>query len=521
MAVTSEEFQLGFVATLPRLLATAVDRYGDDEFVVTPTQRLSFREADHQSRLLAKRLVAAGLGKGARVGMLLPTGLPFVIAWFAAARIGAIPMQFSTTYRAAELGDALRFGDVQLLITSRELVGRNGVALVESAVPELVGQTRDQILVSEVPFLRSVWFTDGCDRPWATSVDEAFGERAARIDDRLMDELESEVSPDDPMAVIFTSGSAARPKAVIHSQGNAIRKTGPGVELWPPMVAPGRYFCGMPFFWIGGTQMLLSALHHGGAIVCQERFDAIEASELIRRERCTGTSGWLVDRIPGAGEIPNVNVAIARKIKQVSDKGDPRNLGMTETFGPHRDPRFVEYRIIDRETGAALPLGEEGEFLVRGPGLMVGMYKKERTDVFDVEGFYHTGDRGYIEDGTIFFTGRYSEMIKSAGANVAPPEVERALMSLPEIDEAIVFGVPDGERGELIAAVIVPAADAGDLTADWVRTRMRDVISPFKIPHLVDVVDGAALPRLMSSKPDKRRIRAAFVESRSVRGEPS
>ena len=503
--------ETSFPPTVPALLAYAVERFGDDDFLVMPGHRISFREADSASRLLAKRLVAAGLGKGARIGLLIPSGVSFATAWFAAARIGAIPMHFSTTYRAGELRDVLRLGDVQLLITVNDLVGRHTATLIETALPGIEQQSSGQLLLPVAPYLRSVWFMDFCDRGWASSAVDVFEERVASIDDRMMAEIESEVSPSDVLAVVFTSGSAAQPKAVVHSQGNGIRKTGPGVKLWPEIAAPRRYFCGMPFFWIGGTQMLLSALHHGGTIVCQERFDAAEAAQLIRREHCSGMSGWLVDQIPGAAEIENVNFSLARDIKHVSSKGDPRNLGMTETFGPHRDPAFFEYRVLDPVTGEALPDGTEGEFCVRGPGMMLEMYKKERHEVFDFAGFHHTGDRGYVEDGTIFFTGRYSEMIKSAGANVAPQEVERALMSLPDVASAVVFGIPDERRGELIVALVVPSATAPDVDAEAVKAQLRDVISPYKIPQLIHFVEETDIPRLMSGKADKISIRSAFV----------
>ena len=132
----------------------------------------------------------------------------------------------------------------------------------------------------------------------------------------------------------------------------------------------------------------------------------------------------------------------------VSSKGDPPNLGMTETLGPHYRRDHFDYKVVDPDTGATLAEGEEGEFCVRGYGLMAGFYKREREETFDADGWFHTGDRSYLEGDRVFFTGRYTEMIKSGGANVAPLEVETVLQSFPEVRYAFVFGMPHAERGQ-------------------------------------------------------------------------
>src|SRR5262249_7705498 len=147
---------------------------------------------------------------------------------------------------------------------------------------------------------------------------------------------------------------------------------------------------------------------------------------------------------------------IALRGPMMSSKGHAPNLGMTETFGPHANPEWFDYKVVDPETGEPLADGEEGEFCVRGFGLMSTVYKKEREDVFDADGYYHTADRGYLEGGKIWFTGRFSEMVKAGGANVAPLEIERVLESFPEVKTAFVFGVRDAHGGEAVAAAVLP-----------------------------------------------------------------
>lgn len=166
------------------------------------------------------------------------------------------------------------------------------------------------------------------------------------------------------------------------------------------------------------------------------------------------------------------------------------------TFGPSIEG--LEHRIIDPDTGRTLPAGEEGEILVRGYSLMHSRYKVERADVFDADGWYHTGDAGRLdEEGWLYFTGRLGDMIKTAGGtNVTPAEVEAALAAVPGVAEAYVTGVsdPDGSAGtQVVAAAVVPQPGEA-LDEDGVRAALKGKLSAFKIPKLVWVTEKAALP---------------------------
>ena len=162
---------------------------------------------------------------------------------------------------------------------------------------------------------------------------------------------------------------------------------------------------------------------------------------------------------------------------------------------------------------SALPDRQEGELLIRGYGVTQGYYKMEREEVFDAEGWLHTGDRCVIVDNRPFFVGRFYEMIKSRGANVSPREVELVLESFPDIAHALVFGLPHPELEEEVTAVIVPAPGV-DARRGVVRTRARRELSSYKVPTRIEVVDDEGdVPWLASGKPDKRALKAR-LESR-------
>ena len=220
--------------------------------------------------------------------------------------------------------------------------------------------------------------------------------------------------------------------------------------------------------------------------------------------------------------------------------GDPElrhgSLGMTETIGPHTGfacpgaPKeelatpipeslrgsfgaplpFMEHKIVDPDSGADLADGDEGEICVRGYALMTRMYKREREDVFDDDGWYHTGDRGYFRAGYLFFTGRLTEMIKTHGANVSPREVELVLEAQADIAQAFVMGVPDAERGEQVVAALVPFGP-GDVDLDDLRRRITAELSSYKVPRRFVVLADDDVPWLASGKADRLAIREMLV----------
>jgi acyl-CoA synthetase (AMP-forming)/AMP-acid ligase II len=209
-------------------------------------------------------------------------------------------------------------------------------------------------------------------------------------------------------------------------------------------------------------------------------------------------------------------------------------LGMTESCGPHLTqphptygmdlpdhlrgslgipaPHF-DHKIVDPEDGETIVEGDgEGELCIRGYATLAALYKLERHQVFDDDGYYHTGDRVRVEEGLYFFTGRVTEMIKAHGANVAPPEVEGVLESFPEVKFAFVVGIPDAERGEQVAAVVVPTGD-GPVDLSVLRDKARTELSSFKVPRVFLCMTEDEVPWLATGKPDKRAMKSLLVEA--------
>ncbi len=170
----------------------------------------------------------------------------------------------------------------------------------------------------------------------------------------------------------------------------------------------------------------------------------------------------------------------------------------------------LDARVVDPDTLEDVPTGAVGELWFRGPALMEGYDGRERFEVFTADQWYRTGDLFRVDDdGFYYFLGRHGDMIKTAGANVSPREVEAALRDVTGGLGALVLGVPDDERGQVVAAVVL--ADPGDEPdLEQVRVDLRVRLSAYKVPRRFLVLAPDDLPMLSSGKPDMHRIVEQF-----------
>jgi acyl-CoA synthetase (AMP-forming)/AMP-acid ligase II len=510
---------VGYRPTLGESIRRAAREFGDADFIVMPDRRMTFAEAESRSRQVAKRMLVAGIGKGTRVGLAFTYGPEFVVAWLAALRIGALVMPFSTIYKPAELRQVLRIGDVHTLIAPSTLLGRDFHGYLEAAIPGLADSGPSPAFVPEVPYLRAVWIDGESDRAWATPVSLDGSDVVTEVPDEVLARVEEEVVPADLAQVVYTSGSSALPKGVVHSHAAIVRTTAEFGDLLRSN-ATTPILCGFPFFWIGGTLVLGAALHGGIALCCLERFEPEAALDLVEKERAKSVAAWpsLIQSMKSHPSFAGRDLSSCPMLVEgPSDvallgspvPGIPRHRGMSETVGNWNG---VARRVVDPETGADVPDMVEGELVIRGHGLMLGYYKKEREEVFDADGWLHTGDRVFMHENQPWFVGRYYEMIKSQGANVSPREVELMLEGLPGVQHALVMAFPHPEMEEEVGVVIVPAPGTTVDPAELEKLA-RAELSSYKVPTRWIVIDDESqIPWLASGKPDKLQLRRMLVE---------
>lgn len=512
-----------FTPTMPEFLAHSVRRFGPREMLVSRDGRYTYAQAEQASRRLARGLLAAGVGKGSRVGILMPSNPDFVIAFLAACRVGAVAVPLSTFLKPRELGWCLGHADVQLLLMTDRFLGQDYVRGLEQAAPSLARQCTGHLRLPELPFLRSVWvWSSGGEEspPWACGGAEALGALADQepgCSDHLLEEAERRVAPADAMLLVYTSGSTADPKGILHTQGTFLRHAY-NLNSRRTLLPDDRIYSPMAFFWVGGLVVtLFTALAAGACFLCEERFEPGAALDLIEKERATFVRLQPAQE-KALREHPSFPRRDLRSVRRGLECLLPENqritdpqlrpnwLGMTETLGPHcmadldrpLPPSLrgsfgpplegIEVEVVDPETGRALPAGQMGEIVVRGYSLMQGFYKREREEVFERDGRYRTGDLGHFDEhGHLHFAGRADDVIRASGTNVSPLEVEAVLRGAPGVRDVHVVGLPDPLRGAVVAAAIVPEEGA-EIDAEGLRRLARERLSAFKVPrHFVAV----------------------------------
>jgi acyl-CoA synthetase (AMP-forming)/AMP-acid ligase II len=530
-----------FVPTSANLVRESARRFGDKTLVVLDTERLTYADLESKSAEIAKGLLAIGVTKGAKVGLLAPNGPDWVIGLFAITRIGAVAVLLNTYNKVPELNRTLRHSDQFALLTVGTHLSNDYLDRIEQAAPGIVGQKNEHLMIGSHPFLRSVWTWGAEPRSWCGSMSDLV-QRGAHISDEFLAEVESEVHPADPMVFVYSSGSTSDPKAAVHSHGATVRHAH---NLWQmrDLQDDDVLYTPMPLFWVGGfSYTLIACMYAGAAVVFEEQFEPGATLELIERERVTQVLGWphigkaLVDhpdfktRDLSRIRAGNFTALLPPDLQAEAEIPKATSLGMTETLGPHtfdsRQPLppdkigsfgysvpGVEHKIVDPVTGEEMPTGSVGEVWLRGYSLMLGFHKRERADTFTPDGWYRTGDAGRFDaDGHFYFTGRMGDLIKTSGMNVTPREVEEVLEAMPEVVLAFVAGIEHAVRGQDVVALVAlrPGHSLDEATA---RARVKEQIANYKVPrHIAVFSDQNQLPWLDSGKLDRRRVTAMLAE---------
>lgn len=503
-------------ATIDQLVRSRAAQYGPKPAVIDPTARLSYRELDSTTGDLAAACLDAGVGKGSRVGLIMPNGTRWVQVAIALTRIGAVLVPLSTLLQPGELVAQLRAASVQFLVGVQEFRGHRYLEDL-AAVPRL-----------DLPALRRVW-------PIERLSDTVPGEPARRI----VDAVTGTVTPADPMVIMFTSGSSGTPKGVIHSHGNALAAVESGLAA--RCITPDtRLYLPMPFFWVGGFGSgILSTLLAGATLVTEEIPRPETTLQLLESERVTLFRGWPDQAEALARHADSVSADLSAlrpgsleallPPEQRAQPGARATLfGMTEAFGPYcgyaadtdlppsawgscgKPFPGMEVRIVDTDSGEPVAAGSVGEIQIRGPHTLRGICRRSREELFTPDGFYPTGDLGRLdEDGFLFYHGRSDDMFKVSGATVYPGEVERALRTIDGVQNAYITNVA-GDAGDRVGAAVVCASP---LTAEQLHASARKLLSAFKVPTVWLLLESDDdVPRGATGKVDIQRLRKMLIE---------
>lgn len=518
--------------TLGGVLTEVAGRFPGHEAVVFDdplrdgaTVRWAYADLLAEARAVARALMAERVERGDAVGIVMGNRPEALAAIFGAAMAGAVAVPMSTFAPPRELAFMAELAGVSVVLTQARLLTRRfGDDL--------------RALQRGLPALRRVAVVG--EDTWAEFLAGGSGVHDDELDRRI-----GGAGPDDPALVIFSSGTTSAPKGMLHGH------RAPAQQMWVQAQIFGRHegtrmWTALPLFWTAGFNTAVgSTLTAGGCWVAQEAFEAGQALALMSRERVTepytlphqtaaleehpdwattdlssltcvygksafarhpsvhGDTGWLM---PVGYGLSETCAFVASHWSDATREATRRSMGALLPG--------VQLRVVDPDTGRALGVDEVGELAVKGPTLMLGYLGKDPADCVDADGFFHTGDAGHVDErGELHFGGRRTEMIKTAGANVSPAELEVELRACPPVKLSRVIGAPDPRLDQIVVACIV-LKDGAEATEADIQAFLRERVSSYKVPKRVLFFADGEIPMTSSDTKVRDEALLALVDKR-------
>ena len=484
--------------------------------------RYSYGRLCEEAAAAAAGLAELGVGPGTVVSVQLPNRYEFAVLAVAVQSIGAVVNPLLPNYRTRELGTVFTTAVPRVVVTPAEYRGFDHRALV-AEVAEATGVRPHHIVVG------------GDTGPDATAYQELLRDTAPSLEGGRADAVSE---------LIFTSGTEARPKAIMHTEQTTnfsvrIARQDLGLSdddvVWMP--SPIGHSTGFNYG-------LRFSLYHGLRLVLQDRWSGEAAADLVREEQCSYTMAaatFLQDLVDVAGRrglslgslrfFGCGGAAVAPALVDAAEERGVRVLrlyGSTEVLvatwnrpGSSLEQRrdtdgtpmsHVDIEVRDEGSGPVEP-GQPGELAVRGPNTCVGYYDDAaRTAATFVDGWVLSGDLvTQDEDGAVTVVGRKKEIIIRGGLNITPREIEEMLAHFPEVDRAAVVGLPDDRLGERMCACVVlhPGASLG---LETTVGRLKELgLATYKLPERLEIVDS--LPTTASGKITKHEIVKSLMQA--------
>lgn len=469
--------------------------------------QITYGELNARVNQLAHGLLSLGVRKGDAVALSVGNRIEHLEIIFATAKIGALAIPLDVKWKALELASVVSAFEPRFIVLQEDCAGEFAKA------KEL----------KDLSFLK----------PVSLSSDRSY---SGLLTGQSSVEPDCSVDEIDPFAVLLTSGTTGFPKGclttqrtfVFHCINNAIEKG---------LGAHDTAILSSPIYFNAGRSFTLGIIYFGGTMILHERFDAEEVLRTVEREKVTyiGAVPMMCERmlhvleskkydtstlrclaITGGKVHPAVLERLKKKITpniyRTYASTDSGQMAISKPGDMDAKPNSagrpvwcVDLRIVD-DADNPVKVGEVGEIICQSPLATHGYYKNpEATNAAFLNGWFYTGDLGYFdEEGYLFVAGRKKDMVKSGGISIYPLEIESVIYNHPDILEAAVIGVPDGEWGEAVRAVVVVKPDSM-LRADELIAFCKERLSSYKVPKAVEI--RSSLPHTEIGKVNKVKLK--------------
>jgi long-chain acyl-CoA synthetase len=509
--------------------------------------RQTWAEINEASRKLAKGFQDIGIQKGMKVGIFLPNCPLFVVAYYALMRIGATAVNYNPLYATRELASMIEDSETEAVFTLdlEILYGKMAGMLHSTRLNKLVVASFTDML----PFPKNVLFKLVKGKELAEVAETKRIFRYEKIIENDGNYTPVDIDPLEDIALYqYTGGTTGEPKGAMLTHANIVANTYQA-GLWLGCDEGEEKMLGViPFFHVFAmTAVMNMSVHKAMEIIALPRFDLDQTLKLIDKTRPTifpavpaiynGINNHkklkkydlssLKFCISGGAPLP---VEVKKKFESETGAVVVEGYGLTESspvlccnpregvnkpgsIGMPFPQTIVEIR--DAETGELKPIGERGELCARGPQVMKGYWKRpeDNKKTLQEDGRLHTGDIAIMdEDGYFFIVDRIKDMIITNGYNVYPRNVEEAIYLHPSVEECIVAGLPDAQRGEIVKAW-VKRKEGRELSADDLKAFLEDKLSPMEVPKRIEFREEP-LPKTMIGKLSRKDIVAQELEKK-------
>lgn len=501
------------------LLRMAAERTPDRTAIIYHNLSFTYREVVSMVNSIANGLCNLGIQKGDRICLFTTNRPEYIITFIAAASIGAVVSPMNPGYKEREIAYQLENSEAKAILVQQELLPQLQKALSQKSFPNL----KSIIVTGE---------SGPEDMPNAILFAKLMRESSPKHPEPV------DISGDDLVALPYSSGTTGFPKGTLLTHRNL---TSNNLQLITALQTDINdvALLFLPFYHIYGVMLTGSFLACGGTQVIMERFDLLQSLDLCEKHGVTyyfavppivlALANAPVDLskmknvkyvFTGAAPLP---LEPARRFQEKTGIRIVQGYGLTEasplTHAQPKDPALArldsiglpinntEQKIVDIETGEReLPLGEDGELIIRGPQVMQGYWKApEETARALRNGWLYTGDIGHVNaEGHTFIVDRKKEMIKYKGFGIAPAELESLLMEHPAVMDSAVIGVPDAEAGELVKGFVV-IRQGQTVTPEDILTFANGKLAGYKRMHEIEFID--AIPKVPSGKILRRELK--------------
>jgi fatty-acyl-CoA synthase len=535
--------------TIGEVLRETAKKYGAQEAVIFPgfPWRCTWRELDIEVDRVARALLSLGFQRGDHFAVWATNVPAWVLLQFATARIGVVLVTINPSYRTNELAFVIGQAELKGLALIDHYKTTHYFDSLREAIPSLASSIPGDLQCERFPKLKTIISLRGETLEGSFSWDD-FLARAEQVPEVRLQSIERTLACDDPINIQFTSGTTGLPKGATLSHRNILLNAyyaGLGQAFTPRdrlCIPVPLYHC---FGCVLGT---LCSLVHGVTMVFPaETFQAALTLKAIDEERCTAVYGvptMFIAMIEHA-DYPTRNLKSLRTgimagspcpielMKRVTSEMGASQMtigyGQTEASPLITQTRVddsielrvgtvgrvlpgVEAKIVDPETGDALPPMQPGELCARGHNVMIGYFQlpEKTAQAIDAEGWLHTGDIAIQEPNGYFrITGRLKDLVIRGGENIFPREIEELLYQHPAVKDVQVIGVPDRKFGEEVMAWVC-LRDGHHATADELKAFCKERLAYFKVPHYWKFVES--FPTTVTGKIQKYRMREISIE---------